>query len=87
MSTAIRSLAIVTLAMAASSGAYADVHLNVDLNPFGWGAPPPVVYQPPDYYGPPPVAYYGRGHWGDEHWRGREHHRDRSHHDEGDHRH
>ena len=67
-------LGIAALTMMASSAAYADVH--VDVNPFGWGAPPPVVYyESPRYYAPPPV-YYGRGHWGDHReWRG--HYRDR----------
>jgi hypothetical protein len=50
----------------ASSAAYAEVHVAVDLNPFGyWGSPPPVVYAPPRYYAPPAV-YYGQGHWGDQ---------------------
>ena len=59
------SLGIVALALTASSAAYADAHVRVDINPFGfWGEPPPVVYAPPGYYAPPTV-YYGRGHWGD----------------------
>jgi hypothetical protein len=75
-------LGSVALTMMASSAAYAEVHVYV--NPFGWGAPPPVVYyESPRYYRPPPVVYYGRGHWGDHregrgHYdRGRPDHRDR----------
>jgi hypothetical protein len=79
-------LAIVALTLSASSTAYADVHLNVDVNPFGWWAPrPPVVYEPPRYYAPPPVVYFGHDHWGD-HRDGRGRHNDRGrgeHHDEG----
>ncbi|MDB6085233.1 MAG: putative transrane protein [Gammaproteobacteria bacterium] len=82
MKILIRALGIVALTLAASSAAFADVHINVGINPFGWGAPPPVVYAPPRYYGPPPVVYYGRGHWGDRrdgrgHDRGRSDHQDR----------
>jgi hypothetical protein len=88
-----------TLTLTAATAAYADVHLNIDLNPYGWGAPPPVVYEPPRYYAyapryyaPPPVVYYGHGHWGDHRgWRGRDHDRGRwehheRHYDEGDRR-
>jgi len=56
--------------LTAGTNAFASVHLNVDINPFGWGAPPPVVYAPPGYYGrpgyygPPPVVYVGGGQWG-----------------------
>jgi hypothetical protein len=84
----IRSLGIVALTLTAGSAAYADVHLNVDLNPFGWVAPPPVVYESPRYYAPPPVVYYGRGSWGERRdGRGRGHDRGRSeHHDGGDRR-
>jgi hypothetical protein len=82
------SLGIAAFTLAASSAVYADVHLNVEVNPFGWGAPPPpVVYAPPRYYAPPPVVYYGRGRWGDHRdWHGRGQERDRGrseHHDEG----
>jgi hypothetical protein len=90
MKSRIGSLGIVALTLTASSVAYANVHVNVDINPFGWGAPPPVVYEPPRYYASPPVVYYGRGHWGDHRERGRNHDRDRGrseHHDEGDGRH
>jgi hypothetical protein len=82
------ALGVGALALTAGTAAYADVHLNVDLNPFGWGAPPPVVYDSPRYYAPPPVVYNGRGHWGDQRAeRGREQDRGRSdHHDEGDRR-
>jgi hypothetical protein len=65
MKMRIWSLGTVALALMASSSANADPHFNVDINPFGWGAPPPVVYVSPRYYDPPPVVYYGRGHWGD----------------------
>jgi hypothetical protein len=77
MKNLIRSLGIVALTLTASSAAYADVHLNVDLNPFGWGVPPPVVYEPRRYYAPP-VVYNGRGHWGDQH-DSRARHTDRGH--------
>jgi hypothetical protein len=90
MNSRIRSLGIVALTLTASSTAYANVHLNVDINPFGWGAPPPpVVYEPPRYYAPPPVVYNGRGHWGDRRdGRGRNSDHGRSeHHDEGGGRH
>ena len=79
---------IAALTLTVGSAAYADVRVNVDLNPFGWWAPaPPVVYQPPAYYAAPPVVYYGRGHWGDHH-DDRGHHPDRGqgeHHGEGGH--
>ena len=78
MKSRIWSVGIVALTLAVSSTAYAGVHLNVNINPFGWGAPPPVVYEPPGYYAPPPVVYYGRGHWGDHRaGRGRYHDRGR----------
>jgi hypothetical protein len=67
------SLGIGALALTASSAAFADPHVSVSINPFGWwGEPPPVIYEPPRYYAPPTV-YYGRGHWGDRDARG---HRD-----------
>jgi hypothetical protein len=84
MKIRILSIGIVALALMASATAYADIH--VDINPFGWGAPPPVVYESPRYYAPPPVVYYGRGHWGD-HREGRGHDRGRGrseHHDRGE---
>ena len=86
MKIGIRSFGLAAL-MAASSAAYAD-HINIDINPFGWGAPPPVVYQSPREYAPPPVVYSGRGHWGDHReGRGRDHDHGRSdHHDDGDRR-
>ena len=90
MKSRIRSLGLVALALTAGATADANVHLNVEINPFGWGAPPPpVVYEPPRYYAPPPVVYYGRGHWGDHgDGRGRNHdrgdHGRSEHHDEGD---
>jgi hypothetical protein len=88
MNIQIRSLGIMALTMAASSAAYADGHLNININPFGWGAPPPVVYESPRYYAPPPVVYSGRGHWGnDREQRGRDQDRGRSkHHDDSDRR-
>jgi hypothetical protein len=83
------SLGIAALTLSASTATYANVHVNVDVNPFGWGAPP-VVYEPPRYYARPPVVYYGRGNWGDHRdgrGRGRDHDRGRSeHHDDGDRR-
>jgi hypothetical protein len=86
MKIRIRSLGMVALALTASTAAFADVH--IDINPFGWGAPPPVVYESPRYYAPPPVVYSGRGHWGDRREeRGVSHDRGRSdHRDEGDRR-
>jgi hypothetical protein len=88
MKISIGSLGIVALMLTASSSAFADAHVDVVINPFGWGAPPPVVYEPPRYYARPPVVYYGRGHWGDHRdGRGRDNDRGRSeHHDEGDRR-
>jgi hypothetical protein len=83
MKIGILPLGIAALSLMASTAAYANVHLNVDLNPFGWGAPPPVVYESPRYYGPPPVVYAGGGRWGDR--RDRRGHDDHGHHD-GDHR-
>jgi len=82
------SLGIVPLALMAGSAAYADGRVNVEINPFGWGPAPPVVYESPRYYAPPPVVYYGRGNWGehraqrgrdrgDRGDRGRDDHRDR----------
>ena len=74
MNIRIRSLGIVALMLTASAAAYAGVHVNVDLNPFGWGgAPPPVVYAPPGYYAPPPVVYAGRGYYGGDRDRGNDH--------------
>jgi hypothetical protein len=81
----ILSLGIVALTLAGSA-AYADAHVVVGWNPFGWWGPAPVVYAPPRYYAPPGV-YYGRGRWGDrDDARGRRD-RDRTeHHDGGDRR-
>ena len=87
MNNRIWSLGAVALALMASTSAYADAHLNVDINPFGWGAPPPVVYESPRYYAPPYV-YSGHGNWGDRRgWR--EHNRDhgRWEHHDGDRHH
>jgi hypothetical protein len=85
----ILSLSVIALAMTAGSVAFADAHISVAINPFGWwGPPPPVVYAPPRYYAPP-VVYYGHDHWGD-HRDARGHHDDRGHsehHDGGDGRH
>jgi hypothetical protein len=49
------------LGLAASSIASAGV--RVDIDPFGFVAPP-VVYAPYPYYGAPPVVYVGGGGWG-----------------------
>jgi hypothetical protein len=84
MRNRILTLGLVALTFAAISAAFADGHVNVVVDPFGWwGQPPPVVYSPPRYYAPPTV-YYGRGHWGGdrdsrEHYdrRRTEQHRDR----------
>ena len=84
MNIQIRSIGMVALIMT-TSAAYADGHISVNINPFGWGAPPPVVYESPRYYAPPPVVYYGRGNWGDRReGRGRDHYRGRDHHDRDD---
>jgi hypothetical protein len=87
MNIRILSLFIVALTLTASA-AYADVHISVG-NPFGWGAPPPVVYESPRYYAPPPVVYSGRGQYGGDHREGRDRSHDRGHsehHDDGDRR-
>jgi len=74
----------VALALTASSAAYADAHIRVDINPFGsWGEPPPVVYYAPPRYYAPPTVYYGRGHWGDRDDRGRGRGRGRGREDRG----
>jgi len=94
MKIRILSLGLVASTLMASTAAFADVHVGVVLNPFGWGEPPPVVYESPRYYySPPPVVYYGRGNWGDHRegrGRGRGHDRGwdrgRDHHDDGDRR-
>jgi hypothetical protein len=80
------SFGMVPLALMASSAAFADGRVNVDINPFGWGAAPPVVYESPRYYYPPPVVYYGRGNWGEHHgyYRARDHYRGRDEHRERD---
>jgi hypothetical protein len=63
-------IAGLALTLSASTAAYADARVRVEVNPFGWwGEPPPVVYAPPHYYAPPTV-YYGRGHWGERDGRG-----------------
>lgn len=68
--------------LAIASSASARVHVEVSLNPFGYGSyAPPVVYQPDPYYGAPPVVYYGGGSWG--HGRGRYGHDNRHHYDRG----
>jgi hypothetical protein len=88
MNIRIASLGVVA-ALMASSAALADGRVHIDINPFGWGAPPPVVYESPRYYAPPPVVYYGRGDWGEHReGRGRDHDRNRGreHHDDGDRR-
>lgn len=72
MNMTTKALGVLALT-AAGTAAFADGRINVDINPFGWGAPPPVVYEPPDYYAPPPVIYNGRGDWGDRHEGWREH--------------
>ena len=52
-----RPVAFTVISLLASSLADAGVQFNVDLNPFGWGAPPPpVVYEPPRYYAPRPSS-------------------------------
>jgi hypothetical protein len=76
MKIRIWSFGIVPLALMAGSAAFADGRINVDINPFGWGQAPPVVYESPRYYAPPPVVYYGRGNYGEHRgYRGRDHDR------------
>jgi len=58
------AISVAAAMLIVGTNAFASVHLNVDINPFGWGAPPPVVYAGPSYYGPPPVVYVGGGQWG-----------------------
>ena len=82
MKNRILSLGMVALTLAASSAAYADGHVSVVIDPFGWGSPPPVVYAPPRYYAPPAV-YYGRGRYGD--YRNSREHYDRRRADHHDH--
>ncbi len=81
------ALVFAVVSLLAGVAADAGVSFNVDLNPFGWGAPPPpVVYEPRGYeYSAPPVVYYGHGHWGDHDrrhhdWHDRHHHHDDGHH-------
>jgi hypothetical protein len=85
MNSSMKFLGVSAL-LTASSAAFADVRVGININPFGWGAPPPVVYESPRYYAPPPVVYYGGGRWGDHRDRDRGHDHDRGHHDDGDHR-
>ena len=100
MNIRIRSTGTAAL-LIATSAAHAGGSIVVNIDPFGWGAPPPVVYEPPPEYAPPPVVYYGQGHWGDDRERhgrghdagrrsddrGRSDNRGRSDsHDDGDHR-
>ena len=51
----------VTLLLGAAAPVWADVHLNIGIDPFGIvAAPPPVVYAPPPAYryAPPPAYGY-----------------------------
>ena len=54
------------LTLAAATPASAQVSISFGFNPFDFGDPPPVIYQPRRPYYPPPVVYYGRGAWGGE---------------------
>jgi hypothetical protein len=47
----------------------------VDINPFGFLAPP-LVYAPYRYAAPPPVVYAGGGRWGDDEWQRNHNNRD-----------
>jgi hypothetical protein len=73
------------LALAAASAASARVDFNIGIDPFGYGPPPPVVYQPAPAYDPyyvaPPAVYIGGGGWGGD--RGRRDGRGRGGHDRG----
>jgi len=81
-----RALKLAAISLLATTSAQAGVNFNIDLNPFGWGAPPPpVVYEPPRYYAPPPVVYYGHGRWGDRDWRRHDDRRSDRHHHHDDH--
>ena len=57
-------LAAAVLTLAAATPAGAQVSISFGFNPFEFGDPPPVIYQPRRPYYPPPVVYYGRGGWG-----------------------
>ena len=84
MNKTILLLAAATLALSAATPAVAQVSISFGFNPFDFGDPPPVIYQPRRPYYPPPVVYYGRGDWGGErHWRGHGH-QGRDDHDEHD---
>jgi hypothetical protein len=83
MNSAVKFLSVSAM-LSASSAAFAGPHVSVNIDPFGWGAPPPVVFESPRYYAPPPVVYYGGGRWGDHRDRDRGHDRGRDH--DGDHR-
>ena len=64
------------LTLAAATPASAQVSISFGFNPFDFGDPPPVIYQPRRPYYPPPVVYYGRGAWGGERhgqWQGHGH--------------
>ena len=85
MNLRILPLALAFPLLVIASSASARVHVDVAVNPFGYGSyAPPVVYQPDSYYGAPPVVYYGGGSWG--HGRGRydrDHRNYRGHDDHG----
>jgi len=84
MKTLQPSLGIVALALTAAMPANADPHVRVDINPFGWVAPP-VIYAPNRYYAPPAIVYSGGGRWGDNEWQRDHNNRDwqRHHNDRG----
>jgi hypothetical protein len=57
---------VVCGALALATASLANAGVQVNINPFGWIAPP-VVYQPAPFYAAPPVVYVGGGSWGDHH--------------------
>ncbi len=83
MKNLLPSIGIVGLALAAAAPALAGPQIHVDINPFGWIAPP-VIYAPDRYYAPPGIVYSGGGRYGDNEWQRyhanrdwQEHHNDR----------
>jgi hypothetical protein len=75
MKRLISTLGTVALGVTAALPAHADARVRVDINPFGFLAPP-LVYAPYRYYAPPPVVYSGGGRWGDDEWQRNHRNRD-----------
>jgi hypothetical protein len=77
MKRGIAVLILGTLALSAVTAASARVHVDVSVNPYGYGAyAPPVVYQTDPYYAAPPIVYFGGGNWGGGRERRSDHHDD-----------